>query len=216
MGKRINYEQREKILKISYKLFLEYEYNQVTTRMIAKECGMERSLLYHYYDKKEKLILDVYLDIVREADNYFRRTLTPEQLERMDVGMLFHLVFEMINIKPAYANILTTIYWDAKLIGNLLKFTIENSDFFGMAPFPREKQLAMFMICGGLSQLLLSYYNNELGMTTREMINYVMRSYYLNLGTSDGEAQELIALMNGIVDEQYVRDFIDYYEGKMM
>jgi len=71
MGRPINYEQREKIKKISFNMFLKYGYDNVTTRNIAKECGITRSLLYHYYNQKELLLIDVYLDLVREANIFF-------------------------------------------------------------------------------------------------------------------------------------------------
>lgn len=70
-------------------MFLKYGYDNVTTRNIAKECGITRSLLYHYYNQKELLLIDVYLDLVREANIFFLKTLTDEQLENLDVNLFF-------------------------------------------------------------------------------------------------------------------------------
>lgn len=215
MGRSINYEQRFKVLKTSYALFREYGYEQVTTRMIAQECEMKRALLHHYYDKKEKILLDIYLDIVREANDYFRKALSVDELENLDVGMFFRIFYEMMSINPKYSNLYLPIYRDAKLLNELLKFTIENNEFFGMKPFSEKKKLGMFMVSGSLSQLVLLYINNELKMSAGEVVNFAMRGYYLYLGKTENESQQLINFVDNIISQRYVQDFINCYEMKM-
>lgn len=44
-----------KILKAAEKVFAQHPYNAATTRMIAKEAGVDHPLIYYYFGSKEKL-----------------------------------------------------------------------------------------------------------------------------------------------------------------
>lgn len=211
MGRKVNLEQRTNILKTSYKLFLEYGCDNVTTRMIAEQCGLKRALLHHYFNKKEEIILGVYLDISKEAIAYFKRTLSEEQLSNMDVGLFLLLYYEMMQITPNYADINLTIYRDARLLNKLVEFAQEHHDFYGSAPYSEKKKLGMFMFAGSLSQLILLYFDKKLSMPLREVVNFALRSYYFYLGKSFDESQQLIDSINNIITEQYVKDFITHY-----
>lgn len=212
MGRKINYEKRTKIIKTSFSLFLNYGYDEVTTRMIAEANGMTRALLFHYYNKKDALLLDVFLNIGQEAAKYNRRVLSEAQMDILDIGMFFHLFYEMMRIKPQYSNIYLPIFKDAELLNKLLMFIKNNHEFFGVGPYSEKKELAMFMVSGCLSQLVLLYENKELDMTTSEVTDYAMYGYYFYLGLSRDESQKLIDLTDEIIDEKYVRYFIEQYE----
>jgi AcrR family transcriptional regulator len=146
MGRKYSHENRYKIIKASFALFLEHGYSDVTTRMIADACGIQRSLLHHYYQKKEQILLDVYLDICRVISEYCRNTLNREQFEIVDVNMFFRIIYEVMHIRPQYKNIYMTIYRDATLLYKILDFAVTNNDFFGMPPYSPEKKLAVFMV----------------------------------------------------------------------
>ncbi len=216
MGRKINYEQRTKIINTSFSLFLNYGYDEVTTRMIAEASGMTRALLFHYYNKKDALLLDVFLNIGQQAVKYNKRVLSEEQKDILDIGMFFRLFYEMMRVKPQYSNIYLPIFNDAELLNQLLMFIKNNHEFYGVGPYSKKKELAMFMVSGCLSQLVLLYEKNELDMTTSEVTDYAMHGYYFYLGLSRDEAQKLIDLSNEIIDDKYVRDFIEYYESNRL
>jgi AcrR family transcriptional regulator len=215
MGRKYSYENRHKIIKTAFSLFLEYGYPDVTTRMIADACGIQRSLLHHYYQKKEQILLDVYLDICRAINEYSRNTLNREQLEVLDVNMFFRVIYEVMHVQPKYTKIYMTIYRDAALLNKVLSFSVDNSDFFGMSPFSPEKKLAMFMVSGSLSQLVLLYEAKATEMSARDLVNFAMRSYYFYRGFNETKTQNFIDQVNKIITKEYVLGFISYYEDKM-
>ena len=216
MGRPINYEQREKIKKISFNMFLKYGYDNVTTRNIAKECGITRSLLYHYYNQKELLLIDVYLDLVREANIFFLKTLTDEQLENLDVNLFFRLLFRIVDIKPAYKNLYLPIYRDVNLINNMLIITIENYDYFMIRnPFSERKKLAMFAVSGIFSQLISLLSKNKLNMSTDEFVDYALRGYYFYLVKDEKEVESLLKYTKRLISEDYIKEFLSIFEEKM-
>ncbi|MDR2049467.1 MAG: TetR/AcrR family transcriptional regulator [Treponema sp.] len=215
MGRKYSHENRYKIIKASFSLFLEHGYPNVTTRMIADACGIQRSLLHHYYQKKEQILLDVYLDICRAIYAYCLNALNREQFETLDVNIFFRIIYEVMQIRPVYKNIYMTIYRDATLLYKILSFAVDNNDFFGLPPFSQEKKRAVFMVCGSLSQLVLLYEAKAVEMSARDLINYAMHGYYFHLGFNKAKTQHFIDRVNEIITEKYVLGFIAYYEDKM-
>lgn len=197
-------------------MFLKYGYDNVTTRNIAKECGITRSLLYHYYNQKELLLIDVYLDLVREANIFFLKTLTDEQLENLDVNLFFRLLFRIVDIKPAYKNLYLPIYRDVNLINNMLIITIENYDYFMIRnPFSERKKLAMFAVSGIFSQLISLLSKNKLNMSTYEFVDYALRGYYFYLGKDEKEVESLLKYTKRLISEDYIKEFLSIFEEKM-
>jgi len=61
-----------RILKTARKLFGDYGYDATTTRMIAKEVGIDISTLYYHWGEKQDLYEAVILDINDEIQERFR------------------------------------------------------------------------------------------------------------------------------------------------
>lgn len=55
-------KQRQMILTVAQDLFIQLGIDKVSTSMIAKECGLSRPTIYHYFPKKE----DLYLSLIRD------------------------------------------------------------------------------------------------------------------------------------------------------
>ena len=49
-------EPQEKILKTSLELFFKYGIKRVTMDDIAKELGMSKKTIYHFYNEKDELV----------------------------------------------------------------------------------------------------------------------------------------------------------------
>jgi AcrR family transcriptional regulator len=209
-------EQRTKIIKTSFSLFIRDGYEKVTTRAIAEKCGMQRALLHHYYAKKETILFEVYLAISEKAVDYLRNTLSRAQMELLLRGAFFRLYYEMMNIKPLYTNIYMNIYENTRLLNTTLRYMFDHPVKFGCGkPFSEKERLDAFMLCGSFSQLVLLYYNGELNMTPREVVNYAMKHFYLSQGIPPDKAQARIAFVDSFITREYVLNFITYLENEM-
>lgn len=62
-------EKRANILKIAARLFAEQGYARASMSQVAKDCGISKANIYHYYSSKDALlfdILDTYLSTLRD------------------------------------------------------------------------------------------------------------------------------------------------------
>lgn len=62
-------EKRVKILKIAARVFAENGFARASMALVAKECGISKANIYHYYPSKDALlfdILDTYLSELRD------------------------------------------------------------------------------------------------------------------------------------------------------
>jgi AcrR family transcriptional regulator len=62
-------ERRRQILEVARRLFSERNYATVSTSEIAREAGVARGLLNHYFGTKRDLYLEVIRDVVRMPSN---------------------------------------------------------------------------------------------------------------------------------------------------
>ncbi len=62
-------ERRRQILEVARRLFSERNYATVSTSQIAREAGVARGLLNHYFGTKRDLYLEVIRDVVRMPSN---------------------------------------------------------------------------------------------------------------------------------------------------
>lgn len=62
-------EKRSHILKIAARVFAEQGFARASMSQVAKECGISKANIYHYYSSKDALlfdILDTYLSALRD------------------------------------------------------------------------------------------------------------------------------------------------------
>lgn len=52
-------DKRKSILKLSARAFAQHGYDKTSMAQIAKICGFSKALLYHYYENKETLLVDI-------------------------------------------------------------------------------------------------------------------------------------------------------------
>ena len=62
-------ERREQLLACARRLFSERHYGAVSTEEIAREVGVARGLVYHYFGTKRELFLEVVRSLVRVPPN---------------------------------------------------------------------------------------------------------------------------------------------------
>lgn len=66
MAQTLKPEKREAILKAARTLFCTFGYNETGMRDIAQEAGMTCGNIYHYFDDKE----EIYLEIKSDGKDY--------------------------------------------------------------------------------------------------------------------------------------------------
>lgn len=54
-------KQRAMILETANKLFMENEIKDISMAQIAKECGITRATLYHYFENKDAVVWEIYI-----------------------------------------------------------------------------------------------------------------------------------------------------------
>lgn len=71
-------KSRKVIKEAAQKLFVQHGYQAVSVAMIAKELGLQKSALYHHFESKEMLFLEIVLEKVREFRVMMSEVLLPE------------------------------------------------------------------------------------------------------------------------------------------
>ena len=52
-------QKREQILKSAAKVFADQGFDRASMNLLAKECGISKANIYHYYDSKDALLFDL-------------------------------------------------------------------------------------------------------------------------------------------------------------
>ena len=99
---------KARVLTAARKLFGEYGFHGTTTRMIAKEVGIDISTLYYHWGEKkdlfEAVVLDVRNDFQEISNEIEERTKDQPQNERY--GVAIETVCEFLDSHPECPNIM--------------------------------------------------------------------------------------------------------------
>lgn len=83
-------QKREQILKNAAKVFATEGYDRASMSMLARECGISKANIYHYYDSKDALLFDILETYLRELRDVICGTdlegLSPSEQLRRVVG----------------------------------------------------------------------------------------------------------------------------------
>ncbi|WP_171187671.1 TetR/AcrR family transcriptional regulator [Ruegeria sp. HKCCC2117] len=82
-------QKREQILKTAAKVFADQGFDRASMTLLAKECGISKANIYHYYDSKDAILYDILETYLRELRdricNVDLSGLNPEQKLRKAV-----------------------------------------------------------------------------------------------------------------------------------
>ncbi|NOD34520.1 MULTISPECIES: TetR/AcrR family transcriptional regulator [unclassified Ruegeria] len=82
-------QKREQILKMAAKVFADQGFDRASMTLLAKECGISKANIYHYYDSKDAILYDILETYLRELRdricNVDLSGLNPEQKLRTAV-----------------------------------------------------------------------------------------------------------------------------------
>ncbi len=104
---------KAKILKVARRMFGEYGYHGTTTRMIAKEVGIDISTLYYHWGEKTDLYESVILDInndLRKKLNEVEKVIHGRPLARR-LGIAIDMVTEYLFECPEISNLVLFQYF---------------------------------------------------------------------------------------------------------
>lgn len=59
-------QKREQILKTAAKVFAEQGFDRASMTTLAKECGISKANIYHYYDSKDAILYDILETYLRD------------------------------------------------------------------------------------------------------------------------------------------------------
>lgn len=65
-------EKRANILKIAARVFAEHGFARASMALVAKECGISKANIYHYYASKDALLFDILDTYLSELRNRVR------------------------------------------------------------------------------------------------------------------------------------------------
>lgn len=103
-GRGANYEdQREMILARAAELFARGGYPGTSMNQVAEACGLSKATLYHYYDDKYQLLVNIADDHVSRLQRIVRETLVePLPAEVQMRELIARLVEEYANAQHAH------------------------------------------------------------------------------------------------------------------
>ncbi len=59
-------QKREQILKTAAKVFADQGFDRASMTLLAKECGISKANIYHYYDSKDAILFDILETYLRD------------------------------------------------------------------------------------------------------------------------------------------------------
>ncbi|MDZ5473027.1 TetR/AcrR family transcriptional regulator [Bacillus sp. 31A1R] len=94
--RRDGIETRHLIVKVSRDLFMELGYRAVSTRKIATACQITQPTLYHYFENKEAIYLEVLRTELLETKNQLDQVISNhEDLEECLFQISYHLLLHV-------------------------------------------------------------------------------------------------------------------------
>ena len=204
--------QRERILSHSYHMFLDSDYRKVTTRGIAEACGMERSLLHHYYNTKDKIVLDIFISITHSGMQFLHERLDRELLIEGTFYAYSKVFFLALERNNRLINLYRVLLKDAQLITDLIKDAFINGRGFLAYMVPQKEVIGMAMAMGSMAHLLLGRYDGLFQLTVNEAVNMSVDNYYIYQGLSKSKLNAMKMRVDAAIDDQLVDEFIENFE----
>ena len=96
--------KRARIIDAAAKIFAEYGYRRAKTDAIAKQAGISKGLLFHYFDSKEALFCHVVEDSLEQWRNFsdYRAYENSDDI-KAELASLFTASFDFVKQHPILA-----------------------------------------------------------------------------------------------------------------
>lgn len=212
MSRQPNTAQREDIIKVSYTLFLEQGYNAVTTRQIAEACGISRSLLHHYYNKKEDILLEVFGRIISKLSEYWFSKIA--MTDRMSGYGVYgaNIFLRLGDYKPGMNQLFVDIAKDGNLTMKFILTLMKSAKRIDQKKLTSREDMGSFLFFNTFMHLILLRDEQLIDADTQKIIDICLRTHYLYIGYSEEFIQNIFIQVKKIDIDSYAAEFIKYYE----
>ena len=160
MPKKI--DTKEKIRKAALDLFTKYPYDKITVDDIAKKAKVSKGGVFHYYDSKYDLALDVFRWFLEKqtgdflTEEYLKKT-PPEQQIQKFIDISFELIIENIKLSRFFMDILEETIHQKRNMNVTIDFLLQYSHFVEVnyvkmkVKNPQEKALLLMSALDGFA-----------------------------------------------------------------
>jgi len=214
MANKVNKEMRMRILRESYHMFMHKKYDEVTTRDIADVCGLSRSNLHYYYNKKEEILLDILSAISKQLYVYFF-----EKNSFYRFGEEYQLYFIQLSFghgkkRPG----LEALFWELFNDTEMMYKYILSLNYFekkGGLDLNDKQDVGVLVFYGTLSQLATLRRNGAIQSNMYELTNMAYRAKMAYEGSSEEDMARIFEKIAVIDLPSEIDAFTAYYEEQL-
>lgn len=193
-----------KIIDAAMKLFIENGYNKVTTRDIATKADVNLGLIPYYFKTKENLAGEV---MVHLNDQVYEEVFHVE-ISNLGIAEKLYIYTYLLRKRiytycPDFMLEYTATNTGNSQISNVFrKMSQELIQEYHLNVTPEKNEFYMSALKGAERILILRCANNELSCTEKDITDLILSNYFFNLGISDQEIANII-----LRSEQFLENY---------
>jgi len=214
MGRKKNDSQRHEIIKVSYRLFMEGDYESITTRKIAEECGIERALLHYYFNKKEDIAIRIMVAVVACIYDFLLEECEVENKSESIMGLYYYIFLSALEKEKGLKRIYIMMLGSACLLVEAIHEAFKGEGKSVPLIENKNEEIAFIIANGSMSQLLIHSSRGDLDLDSKEIIQTMVRVHYLYLGKSEKDIARRWKVITQTVDSKLIEKFVEYYKVK--
>lgn len=215
MGRKFNEEQRKEIVRTAIVLFKKNGYSDVTTRQIADACGMNRSLLYHYYPQKEDIGTTIVCTMM-DCGVQFLKSYVPITYPELGFSLYFHrLIFGAMEKTGILENIYIEICSEPNAVINIIQHLMKSyKDVAGMQLFSHNTEyvkkvnMGIYTIIGTVNQLFQCKKYGLIQLSNDDIIVFALKNYFLYMDEMF-DVSKMTAHSKMVITDDLIQKFID-------
>ena len=196
-------DARERILSSAKEIFLEQGYRKTTIRQIVGRSGLLIGSIYHFFENKEDIFRQLFLDVFDRCDAILVRRFgdsasPPFRLGLMWAGML-QAADENDNICELYCEGFTL---PAVSEQHVLRFERWLAENLGI---PREggRAYSCTLAIHGILRAYLAGYGYQRRLALPDAVRSMTEASFAVLGYTGAEASEAVARLEGLREEMF-------------
>ncbi|ROR27274.1 TetR family transcriptional regulator [Mobilisporobacter senegalensis] len=186
-----NYEVKDSILKASEKLFAENGYDGTSISQIAKEADITKSLLYYYFESKDKILEELFSNYLastmEEKNKIISSDLTEDEKIKKSMESGFSFLF---NNKNIIRILLLEMLKDNERKRNLMNIieTISPENIFHLESFKEKKenleQFESFAFFFGLAPIISYMLLGDMWIKNNNISEEDFRSQFISMASN--------------------------------
>ena len=105
----IRKQSRSNIMKVALELFAHKGFHSTSVSQIAKTADVSKGLLYNYFESKEDLLLQIFMDMFRETSNILESELGKTDDPKVQLKNIIHQAFELVQSNLTFWKLATSL-----------------------------------------------------------------------------------------------------------